>query len=128
MSPAAAKGVAAGLHTDVRMFHRLSKSALAKAVIGVSLALTLGLSAASGRQTAARPTDEEGGCPTHFDYVVLASLADSGNWMGLSTYRFERRIDWKFLPKTGVQHVLYSVDRARSGCGLHRQQTGQQSG
>ena len=60
--------------------------------IGLSLCLTT----AAGRSledlsvAGAGYLDATAGCPTRFDYEVLASAADSGNLIGLSTYRFRR--------------------------------------
>jgi hypothetical protein len=104
------------------MSHGLSKSV----VMAVCATAALGVTAASGHQPA-RATRVEA-CPTHLDYVVLASLADSGNWVGLSTYRSEGNVDWQVPPLTRVQNVIYSVDRAGFDCRLHREQTREQSG
>jgi hypothetical protein len=68
------------------------RPAFAKSLIA-ALLLSMSMSAAPGRESEARPAHEAGAYPTHFDFVVLASLADSGNWVGLSTYRFRRRTD-----------------------------------
>ena len=64
------------------MPHRISKST----VIAACLAAMLGVSAVSGDQPA-RTTSAAEAILTHLDYVVLASLADSGHWVGLSSYR-----------------------------------------
>jgi len=103
------------------MAHGLSKSA----VLAVCATAALSVSAAAGHLRA-RPRLE--GCPTHLDYVVLASLADSGNWVGLSTYRSEENIDWQFSPIASAQKVAYRVDPAEFDCRLHRAQTREQTG
>lgn len=43
-----------------------------------------------GLYLALSSTAVSAGCPTHFDYVVLASIADSGKLLNLSAYRFQR--------------------------------------
>jgi hypothetical protein len=52
------------------------------------LAMAMAMAAASARESAGRAAHERTlECqPTHFDYLVMASLADSGIWLGLSTY------------------------------------------
>jgi hypothetical protein len=104
------------------MSHGVSKSM----VLAVCATAALCVSAASGHQRAR--ARQLAGCPTHLDYVVLASLADSGNWVGLSTYRFEENIDWQFSPFASPQKVAYDVDRAGFDCRLHREQTREQTG
>jgi hypothetical protein len=104
------------------MSHGLSKSL----VLAVCALAALGVSAASGHQRA--PARQLGGCPTHLDYVVLASLADSGNWVGLSTFRSEENIDWRFSPFASARKVAYGVDRGGFNCRLHREQTREQTG
>jgi hypothetical protein len=103
----------AEIHDPMRMPQRFSKSTL----IAVCLAAMFGVTAASGHQPP-QVRHAMGGCPSHLDYVVLASLADSGNWVGLSTYRSNEHIDWQFSPTIGVQKVAYDVDRVddRSHC------------
>jgi hypothetical protein len=105
------------------MAHGVSKSV----VIALCATAALGVGAASGHPSA-RATHAVEGCPTHFDYVVLASLADSGNWLGLSTYRSEGRIDWRFSPSMRVQNVVYGEGRAGFDCRLPGEQTREQSG
>jgi hypothetical protein len=104
------------------MSQGLSKSA----VLAVCATATLAVSAASGHQPARARHVE--GCPTPLDWVVLASLADSGNWVGLSTYRSEGHIDWQFSSLASAQMVVYSEDRAAFDCRVHREQTRQQNG
>jgi hypothetical protein len=89
------------------------------------LAVTLGMPAVG--YAPSRPADG-GGCATRFDYVVLASLADSRNSVGLSTYRWEQPVDWHFSPSLGVQHVAYSPASTAADCGIRREQTRQQTG
>jgi hypothetical protein len=95
-------------------------------VLAVCATAALGVNAASGHQRARARQLER--CPTHLDYVVLASLADSGNWVGLSTYRSEGKIDWQFSPFASAQKVVYGVDGAAFDCRLHREQTREQRG
>jgi hypothetical protein len=76
--------------------------------IGSLLALLICLSSASGQDrmaadfgpVAAQDFDAAGGCPTRFDYEVLAGAADSGNLLGLSAYRF--RDDTRYNIPLGV--------------------------
>jgi hypothetical protein len=58
---------------------------------------------------------EAGPCPTRFDYVVLASLADASNLLSLSTYDFRSEVGFSRAPLTGWQRVDFSVESA--GCG-----------
>ena len=83
------------------MYQSLSKSV----VLAVCATAALGVSAASGHQRARAGQLE--GCPTHLDYVVLASLADSGNWVGLSSYRSEGThrlaiLAFRLCPESGL--------------------------
>lgn len=56
-------------------------------MMAFALSPSLCLMAASGDPLAAAEADRSATChPTRLDYVVLASLADSPNWMSLSAY------------------------------------------
>jgi len=46
---------------------------------------------------------EAGPCPTHFDYVVLASFADASNVLSLSTYHFRSAVSFSGTPLAGRQ-------------------------
>jgi hypothetical protein len=48
---------------------------------------------------------EAGPCPTHFDYVVLASFADASNVLSLSTYHFRSAVGFGGTPLTGRLRV-----------------------
>jgi hypothetical protein len=50
-----------------------------------------------------------GPCPTRFDYVVLASFADSSNLLSLSTYHFRSEVSFSSIPLTGWQRVDFKV-------------------
>jgi hypothetical protein len=73
------------------MSHRTAKL-LIESVVGLSLCLT----AASGQgleqlgAVAGGNLDPAAARPTHFDFEVLASAADSGKLLDLSAYRFRR--------------------------------------
>src|SRR5271154_5732503 len=97
--------------------------------IGMVVAALSSLSlftAASARAPAELVTEPLIGCNPGLDYVVLASFADSPHWLSLSNYRFQLRRT--LTPTNGVQNVIYSLDRARIDCGIHRQQARQQNG
>jgi hypothetical protein len=70
--------------------------------------------------------DAAGGCPTRFDYEVLASAADSGNLLGLSAYRFRHDIRYSTLSLGGFQRVAHRPERATTDCRFHREKTLQQ--
>ena len=104
--------------------------------IGSLLALSMCLTTASGQgrlragsSTVAAPDfDAAGECPTRFDYEVLASAADSGNFLGLSGYRFRRDIRYSTLPLGGLERVVYRPESAATDCRLHGEKTIQQRG
>lgn len=77
---------------------------------------------------AAQDFDADGGCPTRFDYEVLAGAADSGNLLGLSAYRFRRDTRYSTLPLGGFQRVADRPERAATDCRFHREKTMQQRG
>jgi len=97
------------------MAHRFSKLT----VMTLCLAAALGVSAASGSAWSTRSAE---GCPTHLDYVVLASLGDSGNWVGLSTFRALGHIERPISRGVGVQKVRYGAQGTPTDCGLQRAQ------
>lgn len=67
------------------------------------------------------------GCPTRFDYVVLASFADSLSLLSLSSYRFRSQVGFSSIPLTGFQRVAYSWDPA-SSCHSRRLSAPRQAG
>jgi len=72
----------------------------------------------SDESLAARP------CPTHFDYVVLASFADAPSLLSLSTYHFRSAVSFSTIPLTGLLKVDYTVESGAGDCrsrGLRRQ-------
>jgi hypothetical protein len=75
---------------------------------------------------AAEDFDAAGVCPTHFDYEVLASAADSGNLLGLSAYRFRRDTRYSTIPLGAFQRVAHHPERAASDCRFHRENALQQ--
>jgi hypothetical protein len=83
----------------------------ARLLIGSLMGLSLCLTAASGRAledfgaAAAGDLDAATGCPTRFDYEVLAGAADSGKLLGLSAYRFRRGTRYSAVPLGGFQRV-----------------------
>jgi len=95
-------------------------------LIGPLLALMICQTAASGQRRAT--ADAAGGCPTRFDYEVLAGAADSGNLLGLSAYRFRRDTRYSTLPRAGFQRVADRPERAATDCRFHREKTIQQRG
>ena len=111
-------------------------------LIGPLLALLICQTAASGQRQvaaaafataavgtlAAQDFDAAGGCPTRFDYEVLAGAADSGNLLGLSAYRFRRDTRYSTLPRAGFQRVADRPERAATDCRFHREKTIQQRG
>jgi hypothetical protein len=76
---------------------------LIESLIGLALCLT----AASGQgldevgAVAMGGLDTSAGCPTRFDFEVLASAADSGKLLDLSAYRFRRKTARHELPCQG---------------------------
>ncbi len=96
--------------------------------MAVCATAALSVSAASRQQPIPPRHAQQQGCPTHLDYVVLASMADSGNWVGLSTYRLERPTRWEFTPGSGLQNVLFATDRVAGDCRSPREPAREQSG
>ncbi|HWJ36595.1 MAG TPA: hypothetical protein VNR70_15115 [Steroidobacteraceae bacterium] len=52
------------------------------------------LSPASAGAPAAVPSNGHAGCPSNFDYLVLASLADSSSLLAMSAFREPPRAGW----------------------------------
>jgi hypothetical protein len=83
----------------------------ARLLVGSLIGLSLCLTAASGGgledfgARAAGDLDPAPGCPTRFDYEVLASAADSGKFIGLSVYRFRRETRYSAAPLGEFQRV-----------------------
>jgi hypothetical protein len=84
------------------MLHRT-----ARFLIGSLMGLLLCLTAASGQglegfaAAAAGGLDPAAGCPTRFDFEVLASAADSGKLLDLSAYRFRRETRYSAVVRLG---------------------------
>jgi hypothetical protein len=55
-------------------------------------------------------------CPTRFDYVVLASVADAASILSLSSYHFRREVRVGTLPPTGFLRIDYEVESAAVNC------------
>jgi hypothetical protein len=51
-------------------------------------------------------------CPTRFDYVVLASFADSPSLLSLSTYHFRSEVRFSTIPLAGLLRVDYQESAA----------------
>ena len=51
------------------------------------LVLMVLLSFVAARASTAQPLYTQSECPSKLDYVVLASLANSPNWLAMSAYR-----------------------------------------
>jgi hypothetical protein len=83
----------------------------ARLLIGSLTGLSLCLTAASGQglegfgAAVAGGLDPAAGCPTRFDFEVLASAADSGKLLDLSAYRFRRETRYSAVPLGGFQRV-----------------------
>jgi hypothetical protein len=73
------------------------------------MGLSLCLPAASGQGLEAAAAggglDPAAGCPTRFDFKVLASAADSGKLLDLSAYRFRRETRSSAVPLGAFQRV-----------------------
>jgi hypothetical protein len=88
------------------MLHRTAKL-LIESPAGLSLCLT----AASGHglqgfdAAAMGSLDRAAACPTHFDFEVLASAADSGKLLDLSAYRFRGETRYSAARLSGFQRV-----------------------
>jgi hypothetical protein len=87
------------------MLHRTARL-LIESMLGLSLCLP----AASGQGmegwvAAAGGLHPADGCPTRFDFEVLASAADSGKLLDLSAYRFRRQTRYSAAPLGGFQRV-----------------------
>ena len=95
-------------------------------LIGSSLGLSICLTVAMGQERAAPDFNAFAGCPTRFDYEVLASAADSGNLLALSGYRFRRDTSYSSIPLRGLQRVAFRSDLALPDCRLRRGRTLQQ--
>jgi hypothetical protein len=74
----------------------------------------------SDADPAARP------CPTRFDYLVLASIADAPSLLSLSTYHFRSEMSFSTIPLTGLLRVDYKVESGAGDCRARgfRRQTG----
>jgi hypothetical protein len=57
-----------------------------------------------------------GSCPTRFDYLVLASLADAPGLLSLSTYHFRSEAGFSTIPLTGLLQVDYRVESVADDC------------
>jgi hypothetical protein len=90
-------------------------------LMGFVMGLSIGLTAAVGQERGAGNPGGPAGCPTRFDYEVLASAADSGNLLSLSAYRFRRDTSYSSVPITGLQRVVFRSTFAASDCGLPRE-------
>jgi hypothetical protein len=78
----------------------------ARFLIAPLMGLALCLTTASGQALRGfGAPDLDPGCPTRFDYEVLASAADSGNLIGLSSYRFRRETRYSAAPLGEFQRV-----------------------
>jgi hypothetical protein len=88
------------------MLHRTARL-LIESLAGLSLCLTTasgqGLESFAAR--AAGGLDPADGCPTRFDFEVLASAADSGKLLDLSAYRFRRQTRYSAARVGGFQRV-----------------------
>jgi hypothetical protein len=88
------------------MLHHPARLAI-RSLMGLWLCLT----AVSGQglerfgAAAAGGLDPGAGCPTRFDFEVLASAADSGKLLNLSAYRFRRDTRYSAVPLGGFQRV-----------------------
>jgi len=85
-------------------------------LLGLSLCLAVATGLERGSSVEAAAAD---GCPTRFDFEVLASAADSGNLLGVSAYRFRRDARYSAIPITGLQRVAFQS--APTGCQMRRQ-------
>jgi hypothetical protein len=64
------------------------KLRLVRLLIGIPLLASIALlSPVGARAPTALPQYTDSGCPSKLDYVVLASFADSSNWLAMSAYR-----------------------------------------
>jgi len=100
----------------------MSRVCRTRRLIGSLMGLSIGLALAVGQERGAAAFDGSVGCPTRFDYEVLASAADSGNLLSLSAYRFRRDTGYSSVPITGLQRIAFRPDLAMSDC-LFRRQT-----
>jgi hypothetical protein len=92
-------------------------------VLGLSAALSLGLTAASGgEELAPGEVDAAVACPTRFDYLVLASFADAPNVLGLTAYNFQRHTRFSDIPITGLQRVAFRQNPGAAHCGIDDRQ------
>lgn len=55
-------------------------------------------------------------CPTRFDYLVLASIADAPSLLSLSTYHFRSEAGFSAIAPTGVLQVDYKLDSRALDC------------
>ncbi len=67
----------------------------------------------------ARWTPAAGRCPTRFDYLVLASLADAPGLLSLSTYRFRSKVGFSTLPLAVLIRVDYRIESSTGDCRYH---------
>jgi hypothetical protein len=51
-------------------------------------------------------------CPTRFDYLVLASFADTASLLSLSSYHSRTEVGLRTRPLTGFLRVDYEVESA----------------
>jgi hypothetical protein len=58
-------------------------------------------------------------CPTRFDYLVLASFADSASLLSLSTYHFQSEVRFGTIPATGLLRVDYKDVSGAGACRYH---------
>jgi len=97
------------------------KHRIGRLLIGFSLLLSMSIPAASGRVV----DIGAGACPTRFDYVMLASFADSSHWLSLSSYRFQRKTNAAASTAAGVRRVAYGAHRTGGNCPMHPEQVSQ---
>lgn len=82
---------------------------MARLLVGSLMGLCLTAASGEGLEefsaAGAGDLDPAAGCPTRFDFEVLASAADSGKLLGLSIYRFRRETRYRAVPLGGFQRV-----------------------
>jgi hypothetical protein len=106
----------------------MSRAYRARRQLGSLIGLSMCLTVAAGQERGVI-AEGAGECPTRFDYEVLASAADSGNFLSLSAYRFRHATSYSSLPLPPLERVAFRPDAPTlEACRFHRQRTLQQRG
>jgi hypothetical protein len=95
-------------------------AALAMSLLGLPPVFAMDRDAGGAARAADVPTAggldsdaaRRGPCPTRFDYVVLASFADTPSLLSLSTYHFLGEVRFSTTPLAGLLRVDYQRSAA----------------